>query len=552
MTYSASVSTEEKIAVRGRSVDIFYYIATALLFLFVFYFLFLRIMNFEMRRDEQLYVPPIRLLNDHALYSDFFYNHPPGSAWYFYGIGKLVEPSHLLLSGRVGVFLAWILFAAVVAGVVHALTRSAWATVCVVIVSLVNELFLTQTGVSATNNFLPWPFAFLGLSLFLFALRNERHRAALVALAGFFLALAVSFKLSAVAFIPAVAVAAFLLPRSLNLKDRIVQVAGPLLIGGLVGGAPILVYLVRAPELFIAHVVRYHTGPHPQYWRLMSGDGEGGAMSLAQKLALAQEIWFAPAVAVTLAALLAVAFIVFARRTETRRTETGHAEDEVAEPRVRMGEILVLAGVLLCSVALSFVPTPGFPQYFAPPLVCIPLALGLLLEALGPGALPMARPILLAATLVVLAVNAPRLGQYIGKAAHPQQWTAMRVHGQGLTIAERMQEAGVSGKVATLSPIYPLEGGLDVYPELATGPFAYRTAAMTSPDLAKYYKMTSPTTIEALFDKDPPAALLLGFEEELEKPMRAYAESHGYVQSADLGFKDRYGTPILYLKPGTP
>ncbi|OCP10109.1 MULTISPECIES: hypothetical protein [unclassified Ensifer] len=542
MTYPANVSSEEKVSVRGRSVEFFYYLATALFFLFVSYFLFLRIMNFEMRRDEQLYVPPIRLLNDHALYGDFFYNHPPGSAWYFYGIGKLVEPSYLLLSGRVGVFLAWILFAVVVAGVVHALTRSGWATVCVVVVSLVNELFLTQTGVSATNNFLPWPFAFLGLSLFLFALRNERRRAALAVLAGFFLALAVSFKLSAVAFIPAVAVAAFLLPRSLKLKDRIGQVAGPLMIGGLLGGAPILAYLFRDPELFIAHVVRYHTGPHPQYWRLMSGDGEGGAMSLAQKLALAQEIWFAPAVAVALAALLAVALTVFARR----------AENTAPEPKARIGEVLVLAGVLLCSVALSFVPTPGFPQYFAPPLVCIPLAFALLLEALGPGALPMARPILLAAALVVLAVNAPRLGQYIGKATHPQQWATMRVHEQGMTIAERMQAAGVSGKVATLSPIYPLEGGLDVYAELATGPFAYRTAAMTDPELAKYYKMASPATIEAMFDKDPPAALLLGFEEELEKPMHAYALSHGYVQSAPLGFKDRYGTPTLYLKPGSP
>lgn len=265
-------------------------------------------------------------------------------------------------------------------------------------------------------------------------------------------------------------------------------------------------------------------------------------MSLAQKVVLAQEIWLAPAVAVALAALLATALTLLTRR----------ADNTEAAPRMRMEELLVLAGVLLCSFALSFVPTPGFPQYFAPPLVCLPLAFGLLLEALGPRALPMMRPILLSATLVVLAINAPRLGQYLGKATHPQQWTAMRVHAEGVAIAERMRAAGVSGKVATLAPIYPLEGGLDVYAELATGPFVYRTADMTSPELAKYYKMTSPSTIEALFEKDPPAAFLLGFEEELEKPMRAYAESHGYVQSASLGFRDRYGVPILYLKSATP
>ncbi|OKP70710.1 hypothetical protein BTE77_25950 [Ensifer adhaerens] len=541
MAYPESVSSERQDSVQGKSSGILYQIAACLFFLFIFYFLFLRIMNFDMRRDEQLYVPPIRLLSDQALYGDFFYNHPPASAWYFYGIGKLTGSSDLLLSGRLGVFLAWILFAVAVGGVVYALTRSGWATLCVAILSLLNELFLTQTGVSATNNFLPWPFAFLGLSLFLLALRSERRRSLLVALAGFLLAIAVCFKLSAVAFIPAVAVAAFLLPRSLALKDRIVQVAGPLLVGGLVGGAPILFYLVRDPQLFLAHVVGYHTGPHPQYWRLMSGGGEGGAMSLAQKVAMAQEIWLAPAVAVALAALLATVLALFARR----------ADNAAAEPGIRMGELLVLAGVLLCCFAMSFVPTPGFPQYFAPPLVCLPLAFGLLLEALGPRALSMVRPILLSAVLVVLAVNAPRLGQYLGKATHPQQWTTMRVHEEGVAIAERMRAAGVSGKVATLAPIYPLEGGLDVYAELATGPFAYRTADMTSPELAKYYKMTSPSTIEALFEKDPPAAFLLGFEEEQEKPMRAFAESHGYVQSASLGIRDRYGIPTLYLKPAT-
>ena len=99
----------------------------------------------------------------------------------------------------------------------------------------------------------------------------------------------------------------------------------------------------------------------------------------------------------------------------------------------------------------------------------------------------------------------------------------MRVHAGGRRHCARLAAAGVSGKVATLAPVYPLEGGLEVYPELATGPFAYRTADITAPELAKYYRMTSPTRIGALFDADPPAALLLGFDRALEAPMLAYA-----------------------------
>jgi len=110
----------------------------------------------------------------------------------------------------------------------------------------------------------------------------------------------------------------------------------------------------------------------------------------------------------------------------------------------------------------------------------------------------------------------------------------------------------VTGKVATLSPIYPLEGGLDVYPEFATGQFAYRTAPFTSPALLGYYRTVSPDTVEAFLKADPPAALLLGFEPELEAPMLRFANENGYVADPDPVVKDRYGVGTLYLRRGAP
>ena len=148
-----------------------------------------------------------------------------------------------------------------------------------------------------------------------------------------------------------------------------------------------------------------------------------------------------------------------------------------------------------------------------------------------------AQPALVAATIVVLAMVAPRLVQHLGTVIHPERWTVMRVHADGVAMAERLAAAGVSGKVATLSPVYPLEGGLAVYPELATGPFAYRTADITPPDIAAFYRMTSPTRVAALFDADPPAALLLGFDAALEEPMLAYAKKERICAGA--GFCDR-------------
>ena len=143
-----------------------------------------RLMNYELRRDEELYVPPIRLLEESRLYLDFFYNHPPGSAWWFYGIRQLTGSEYLLLDGRLGVLAGWLVYAAGIGLVSFALTRSALASWCIVVLSLANELFLTQTGMTATNNFLPLPFSFLGLALFILGVSQGQTRPVLDRLGG--------------------------------------------------------------------------------------------------------------------------------------------------------------------------------------------------------------------------------------------------------------------------------------------------------------------------------------------------------------------------------
>jgi hypothetical protein len=124
----------------------------------------------------------------------------------------------------------------------------------------------------------------------------------------------------------------------------------------------------------------------------------------------------------------------------------------------------------------------------------------------------------------------------------------MQVHRHGIALAERLAEAQVAGKVATLAPIYPLEAELPVYSELATGQFAYRTAEYTDADLLRHYTTTSPTEIQALFRDDPPAAFLVGFEPVLEAPMVRFARENGYLRVEDLGISDRYGRGTLYLR----
>ena len=513
--------------------------------------IFVRIMNYDMRRDEQLYAPPAALLAEQSLYEDFFYNHVPGTAWLFRASYVATPGDHLLFSSRLVVFFGWVLFGAAVAWLTWRLTRSRPLTLFAALSLLANDMTLGVVGMTATNNFLPAPFAFLGLGLFILGLRGEglrengggtakasEPRALPIAIAGLCLSIAATLKVSAGAFIPPVALAAFVVPAGLGFIDRIKKVAAPLAAGGVIGAAPLLATLARAPDIFFAHVLGFHTGPHVAYWAAQSGaGGESVAMSLGAKLMLAFAVWFSGANLILLFLVLVLLALMLAN--------AGGANKTLFSDR----PLLLILAIVAFVLVLSFAPTPSFPQYFAPPILILPLLLALLFGHLAETQKPVINMVFAMGALTCLVLAAPRLAQHAPKAATPDKWTVNKVHRGGRDIAAAMAAAGIEGKVATLLPVYPLEGGLPVYAEFATGQFAYRLADITEPSLAQYYKTTSPTQVEALFQADPPAAILVGFEPALEAPFVRFAEKNGYRRVADFTLKDRYGDGVLFLKP---
>ena len=504
--------------------------------------LFARLMNYEMRRDEQLYASPAALLDSQRLYFDFFYNHVPGSAWYYHLMHGAFGGGGLLFSARLGMFIAWIVFAAAAAYFAWRLTRSALVATAAVIFLVANDFLLGVVGATATNNFLPLPFAFAGLCLFALGVRGEGllGRAArregvapqTILAAGVSLSIALAMKVSAIAFIAPVAVAAFLLPGGLKLTERLKTVVLPLAIGGLIGATPVIVELLRAPDIFLAHVTQYHTGPHVAYYEGRIAGDEDVAMGIGAKALLAHQIWFSGVdLLLALASLIAICSLFIQR---------GSA---VGLP--------ALAIAVAASVAIfGFAPSPAFPQYFAPLIVAL---LFLLLVSWREEAQCSRgyQSIALAAVAALgVIVGAPRLAQHAPKLATPHKWTVAKVHAAGVAIAQAMTEAGVDGKVLTFLPVYPLEGGLEVYPEFATGQFVFRTADLTEPALLAKYRTTSPSAVAAFLENDPPAAMLLGFEPELEAPMADFARRKGYRRVEGLEVRDRYGVGFLLVGPG--
>jgi hypothetical protein len=499
--------------------------------------IFARLMNFELRKDEQIYATPARLLSDYGLYKDIFYNHTPGSAWLFHGVMALGSTDHVLLAARVGILVGWIAFALSLVFISYRLTQSSVIACLSVFSMLANGTLLDQTGMAATNNFLPLVLSYIGLGLFLIGTVEGKVNPLLILASGFALSMSAAFKVNALAFIPAVAIGSFFLPRQLAMSQRMARVVAPLAVGGVVGAFPVFYYLATDYSRFLAHILEYHLGPHIGYWASQVGGSEDVVMAIGAKAKLAYTVWFN---GVNL-------LLVFCALYLSSCCLAGKSLRSFA-CQIFNGRMMVVLACLAMSMAMSFVPTPAFPQYFALPLVCAPLLLSLLHTELDSKQKIMAERAMVPLCLAILLCSLPQLTEYASRLFAHDRWTVERVHVDGQRLAKQLKELGISGKVATLAPIYPLEGNLSIYPEFASGPFAYRAAEFATPELRKYYRTTSPSEVRDFFKADPPAAILVGFDPKLEEPMVKFAEENGYRRIDNLGISNRYGVGILYVR----
>ncbi len=173
----------------------------------------------------------------------------------------------------------------------------------------------------------------------------------------------------------------------------------------------------------------------------------------------------------------------------------------------------------------GFAPTPAFLQYFYAPVPFLVLAAGLGLARLR-GQAGRVRSLAGLWFLVAAVAAAAGWGAYppLARLLAPQDWATQQVRRAGVEIARRTGD----GRVLTLAPIYPLEGGLAIYPQLATGPFAWRTAYLLDPLERERLGVLGPNNFEEVLSGDLPAAVLVGPEGELEAPLVAYARSLGY------------------------
>jgi len=499
-----------------------YWIAFVVIFVYLFAVLFANGMTQRLDRDEHQFIASGALLADKMLlpYRDYPYFHTPNLVIVYAALFKVFH--HYLLAARASsVVSAWCMLTLIFIVVVKVCSGYRLFTrfligLCVVILLLMNPVFQYSSGL-AWNHDLSILLCLVSCLLFLNGLEMSKKGSLL--LSGLFLGSSIGVRLSFILAVIPFLGAILLWPAALSSAKSHKRVRSTLLFlsGLLLALLPSFLMIVLAPEQFVFGNIEYAS--LNTQWRQQIGYSR--AMTLMGKIEYFKEEVFRLPGNLLLGVLFLFAMISIFGSPDWRK-----------EKDFKILFTFTLALFLLLG---AFLPTPSWFQYFYAPIPFLILAIGYWIgenwsrEFAGRAKISL----LVICTLLSTYYGLDYLN--IDDLRHPSTWTTMQSHQTGIAIKE---QAGKDARVLTLTPLFALEGGLSIYPELATGPFAWRTGSLISEDKRMVVKVISRENLASLIDRVPPDAILVDYEPNwIEQPMIDWALANGY-RSIELGDKD--------------
>jgi 4-amino-4-deoxy-L-arabinose transferase-like glycosyltransferase len=215
---------------------------------------------------------------------------------------------------------------------------------------------------------------------------------------------------------------------------------------------------------------------------------------------------------IALLALVVLSGILFVRRWRSLDKPT-------------KGHFILTLALPIVLIAIAFVPPTMWLQYWGVPVPFLTVALAFPLAQLTRSGWRKAEPILLSlcvlAGVIVAVVTNPDVLRQSAILLVPERWGPVRLHATAEKIAAQTKG---SGPILTLSPLYALEAGRRIYPELSCADFAYRVADSLSAEERRIAHTVGPAGIAEMIADHPPAAILVGAEPaefaSLEEPLR--------------------------------
>ncbi|HQY91801.1 glycosyltransferase family 39 protein [Caldilinea sp.] len=504
--------------------------ATGVLFVVMFILLLGINMRRELNHDEHQFIASAALIARAGLtpYGDFAYFHVPLLS-YLYALLSTAPDSLLLSSRLVSVVFGWLslllVFGIAWRRFAHLSDWSRWRYASLAALWLLATPVFHYTSGRAWNHDLPTFLLLLAFIVFSQML-THRRRVGWLLVSGALVGLAATTRLSFAAAVAPFLVMAWLTPAQ-HLRQRLRNFLA-FGCGALLASLAVLIPVLRDPYAFSFGNVGY-IQLNAQYY---VNAGYGEAMSLAGKL-----LYFGDLLVATptnLISLTALVIGLWPVRALLWRGDPGsrHKADDRTQAwtptRVRLALLLLL---ILFTLPGSFGATPSQPQYFYP---IFPLAILGIVEAFAawPASLRaggMYAYVLGAVATILTAVPIYGAGQTT--LWDYDAWLPVKVHAYGELIDGLVD----SGKVLTLAPLYALEGAAEIYPEFATGPFAWRVASLMTENDRTRLHVVGPDELDDLLQAAPPRAILTGVEDDdakLEQPLLDYARHHAYVPTS--------------------
>lgn len=499
---------------------------------------FAHAMTAPLDHNEHMYLSAAILARDYTLYTDFAFLQMP----YFPLLTQLffsaTSTEYYVLWGRIWSWGLTGTTAVMLLLVLRGRVGTTWVAWSVLPLFLLNQTLLKVQSESS-NYVLPMAASVLAFVLIAPVLEGRVQPCWQTMGAGLALALATGTKLYyLVCFVPfGLVLLAF--PREKPWWERVVGQCVPFMFGGIVGMVPISWFLLRDPQAFWFNNVGYHTTN--ALWRAQQ---EFPGMGMVGKLKFLFRLVFATPSNLIIPGMAIMGWILV---LEWCSSQLRGASDG---PGMLAPTTLLSLLLALMTFAAALVPSPVMIQYFAMPLPFMLLFLCGISARLESRDARRRHVILLTVLLGVTVVfGGKSLGVTLWQCIHPERWEGIAIHRASQELRAIVGEGRkMGGRIATLSPLYALESGLTIYPELATGPFLYRVGDLL--DDPQRFKGTSPTRICAFLMGSPPDAIVVGFEDEafLEQPLHACAEQMGYVPYPQW----LRGRGIIYLPPSPP
>jgi 4-amino-4-deoxy-L-arabinose transferase-like glycosyltransferase len=498
-------------------------------------------------QDEEQYVSAAYFAQSLTPYGDFLYLQPP--------VYPLVLSKLFLLLGYVGKFvIARLLSAALAIGTVVVffdlaarLSGSRKVALVLAAVFASSPLMLVAYG-SARNDVMAVFFGLCGVWLLVqgFAVRADHSGVPLARffLGGICMALAVGTKLNA-AFIPLVAVSYMIFRQDLGRSRTALTPLRALILGGAVGSVPIIYFASTAFDNFFYATFTYHlTGPLHYY----TDTGQAEFLTFAVSIPRMLSFWSREPMLV-----VAVVFLVYVGFIGWRRGSL----------RALRAELLVTDGLFMILLMLAAVPFVLLPRPAAGPYL-VPMVPYVLLScaAVYPSAARLLerRQLLLFALMAgaILLLQAARFVIETTVRAIAPRWTVTQVRHLSALIVRYLEDAKLSGPVATTYPVLVFDAGGEVYPQFAATIYFFRSANHVAAERVRQLNAVSPQTLPNMLRDNPPAAVFVD-DVAIDRPLLNWALRACYVEvpHALSGWRggpyiEAYWHPRLFVPPAIP